>query len=51
MPKAKSKAQARKFGALYGRGEITKKELSARTKGLKLSKLPERVGKKRRGKR
>jgi hypothetical protein len=47
MPKAKSRSQASKFGALYSQGKITKKELSTRTKGLKLSKLPTKVKRKK----
>lgn len=47
MPKAKSKAQARKLGSLYSQGKITKKELSTRTKGLKLSKLHNKVKKRK----
>jgi len=48
MPKAKSQAQARFFGAEYSRGEMSKHELKKRTKGLKLSALPKRVAKKKR---
>jgi hypothetical protein len=52
MPKAKSKAQARFFGAVAG-GRIKKKGLSrkearTRLRGVKTSKLPKRKGKKRR---
>lgn len=47
MPKARSQAQARKFGAMYGRGEITKKELEARNKGLKMKNLPKHAKKKK----
>lgn len=52
MPKAKSKAQARFFGAVAG-GKIKKKGLSkkearTRLRGVKKSKLPARKGKKRR---
>ena len=53
MPKAKSKAQARFFGAVAG-GRIKKKGLSrkearARLRGVKMKRLPSRKRKKRRG--
>jgi hypothetical protein len=49
VPKAKSKAQARFFGAVAG-GRIKKKGLSrkearTRLRGVKVSKLPRRKGK------
>lgn len=47
MPKVKSKAQAGLFGAMYERGELSKDELSKRTKGVKVGKLPKRVAKKK----
>jgi hypothetical protein len=52
MPKAKSKAQARFFGAVAG-GRIRKKGLSrkearTRLRGVKMSKLPKRKSRKRR---
>ena len=45
MP-VKSKAQFRKFGAMYERGEISKKKLDEWTKGVDYNKLPERAKKK-----
>jgi hypothetical protein len=55
MPKAKSKAQARFFGAVAG-GKIRKKGLSrkearTRLRGVKMSKLPKRKSRKRRKRR
>jgi hypothetical protein len=55
VPKAKSKAQARFFGAVAG-GRIKKKGLSrkearTRLRGVKLKKLPNRKGKKSRRRR
>ena len=47
-PKAVSKAQARFFGAQYSRGEMSKHELEKRTKGIKYSELPAKIGKKKR---
>jgi hypothetical protein len=47
MPKAKSQAQARKFGALFSEGKISRPELETRVKGVKVSKLPMRVKKKK----
>ena len=42
MP-ARSQAQARYFGAAYSRGEIDRKTLDEFVKGVKVSRLPERV--------
>jgi hypothetical protein len=55
MPKAKSKAQARFFGAVAG-GRIKKKGLSrkearTRLRGVKMSKLPKRSKKRSRRRR
>jgi hypothetical protein len=52
MPKAKSKAQARFFGAVAG-GKVRKKGLSrkearTRLRGVKYSKLPARKGRRKR---
>jgi len=53
MPKARSRAQARFFGAVAGgrirKKGLTKKEARNRIRGVKLSKLPSR--KRRRRKR
>lgn len=52
MPKAKSKAQARFFGAVAGgkvkKKGLSKKEARTRLRGVKTGKLPARKGKKRR---
>lgn len=50
MPKAKSKRQARLFGAIAGGKKtkakgMSKKEAKSRLRGIKLSKLPKRKGK------
>lgn len=55
MPKAKSRAQARFFGAVAG-GRLKKKGLSrkearTRLRGVKYKKLPAHKGKKRRSRR
>lgn len=47
MP-ARSQAQARKMGALYSQGKISKRTLEEYTKGVQVSRLPERVGRKAR---
>ena len=53
MPKAKSKAQARFFGAVAGgrirKKGLSKKEARTRLRGVKMSKLPRR--KRRKGRR
>jgi hypothetical protein len=55
MPKAKSKAQARFFGAVAGgrikKKGLSKKEARTRLRGVKLKKLPSRKGKKSRRRR
>lgn len=52
MPKARSKAQARLFGAVAGGKRtkakgLTRSEARTRLRGVKLSKLPARKGKKK----
>jgi hypothetical protein len=55
VPKAKSKAQARFFGAVAGgrlkKKGLSKKEARTRLRGVKVPKLPRRKGKSRRRKR
>jgi len=55
MPKAASKAQARFFGAVAGgrikRKGLSRKEARTRLRGVKMSKLPARKGKRRRARR
>jgi hypothetical protein len=49
MPKAKSKAQQRKFFALANRGEISMRQAKAHArKGKSFKKLPARVKRKKR---
>lgn len=51
MPKARSKAQARFFGAVAGgrirKKGLTKKEARTRLRGVKMRKLPKRKGRRR----
>jgi hypothetical protein len=52
MPKAKSKAQARFFGAVAGgrirKKGLSKKEARTRLQGVKVSKLPKRSKRRKR---
>jgi len=45
---AKSRAQARMIGYLYSKGKVSRKVLEDFNKGIKYSKLPARVKKKKR---
>lgn len=55
MPKAKSRAQARFFGAVAGgrirKKGLTKKEARTRLRGVKVKRLPKRKGSRRRKRR